>query len=778
MTTIEQGESRTRTEDARLITGQGTYLDDVPLGNPACLRFLRSPVAAARIRRLDTQTAAAMPGVLAVFTIADLDAAGVGDVPASDVPATPWHAGHNAVGQPPLAREHVRYEGEPIVAVVAESRAIADAAIEAIELSLESTAAVASKTQALGDGAPLVHTDVPGNVLGVLGQGDSAATDAAFESAARVVTLDLINNRLAPCAIEPRGAAATYDAATGDYVLYQGCQGVHSLKGRVLQATPIEPERLRVVCPDVGGGFGLKMFLQCETLSVLHATRTTGRPVKWVADRRESFLSDLHGRDHETHAELALDDDGKFQALRVHIDSNVGAYQSQAGAMIAWIGAYMTTGCYTIPEAHARVRVIMTNTVPVDAYRGAGRPEAAYLIERLVDKAAREVGLTPDEIRRRNFIQPGDFPYRVPTGQVYDSGEYERQMDLALARSDWQGFAARRDASAERGRLRGIGLSYYVEICAGFGNEEVDLHFGTDGRLTVRVGTQSTGQGHETAYAQLAARELGIEVDAVRVLQGDTRLIRSGEGTGGSRTMAIGGSALIGACARLRDAARAQAAAMADVNAATVVFADGALDAGGTALSLADVAQASYDDATRAEAVAPGLAVTAEFEPKAGTFPNGCHICEVDIDPETGHVEILRYTVQDDFGNVINPLLLEGQVVGGVAQGLGQALMERALYSTEDGLLLSDSFMGYAMPSAEDMPNLDFAHSPVPSPRNPLGLKGAGEAGTIGAPPALVNAVVDALYESGVDHIDMPVSAAAVWHALNPGARQSEREAA
>ncbi|MEM9323669.1 MAG: molybdopterin cofactor-binding domain-containing protein, partial [Pseudomonadota bacterium] len=417
-------------------------------------------------------------------------------------------------------------------------------------------------------------------------------------------------------------------------------------------------------------------------------------------------------------------------------------------------------------------------TVPVDAYRGAGRPEAAYLIERLVDKAAREVGLTPDEIRRRNFIQPGDFPYRVPTGQVYDSGEYERQMDLALARSDWQGFAARRDASAERGRLRGIGLSYYVEICAGFGNEEVDLHFGTDGRLTVRVGTQSTGQGHETAYAQLAARELGIEVDAVRVLQGDTRLIRSGEGTGGSRTMAIGGSALIGACARLRDAARAQAAAMADVDAVTVVFAEGALDAGGTALSLSDVALATYDDATRAEAVAPGLAVTAEFEPTAGTFPNGCHICEVDIDPETGHVDILRYTVQDDFGNVINPLLLEGQVVGGVAQGLGQALMERALYSTDDGLLLSDSFMGYAMPSAEDMPNLDFAHSPVPSPRNPLGLKGAGEAGTIGAPPALVNAVVDALYESGVDHIDMPVSAAAVWHALNPGARQREREAA
>ncbi len=776
---VDIGQAVTRTEDQRFITGHGRYLDDIALADCAVMMFFRSPFARGRITRLEIADALKIDGVLAIYAAEDLAAAGIKDIPAAAVPRSRKHPGRAAVAQPPLARGEVRYVGEPVLAIVAEHRAAARSAIERIEFDVDASPPASDIRQALGDDAPNVHEDVAGNVLGILEQGDESATDAAFADAARVITLDVVNNRLAPSAIEPRGCAATFDADSGEYVLYQGCQGVHSLRGRVVQCMPIDAGKLRVVCPDVGGGFGLKMFLQCETVSVLHATHVLGRPVKWVAGRAESFLSDLHGRDHLTHAELAVDDSGRFLAMRVHIDSNIGAYQSQGSAMIAWLGAFMTTGCYKIAAAYTSVQLVLTNTVPVDAYRGAGRPEALYLIERLVDKAARELRIAPDELRRRNFIPADAFPYRVPTGQVYDSGDYVTLMARCMQRADWDGFGERRDASRERGMLRGIGLAYYVEICSGFGQEKTDLEFDANGELIARVGTQSTGQGHETSFAQIIARRLGVDMSLIRVLQGDTSKIATGEGTGGSRTMAIAGSALQMTADAMIAQGKKQAAQMLGVNSDAVSFESGDFSApAGDQVSIAAVAAASLDEAQVAPGVQPGLAASELFKPDAGTFPNGCHICEIEIDPRTGSVEIARYTVHDDVGNVINPLLLQGQIMGGVAQGLGQAMMERALYEPASGQLLSASFLDYAMPYAEHMPDMDFDMTPVPSPRNPLGVKGAGEAGTIGAPPALVNSVVDALHEFGIDHIDMPVTPMSVWQALTGAMKKDKREAA
>ncbi|MEJ2604870.1 MAG: molybdopterin-dependent oxidoreductase, partial [Gammaproteobacteria bacterium] len=550
--------------------------------------------------------------------------------------------------------------------------------------------------------------------------------------------------------------------------LYQGCQGVHNLRKHVAAATGIDEARLRVVSPDVGGGFGLKMFLQCETVTALHASKQLGRAVKWLAERSESFLSDLHGRDQVTRAELAVDGDGRFLALRVRTDGNVGAYTSQAGAFIPWFGAFMLTGAYAIPVAWGEIRMVVTNTVPVDAYRGAGRPEAIYLIERLVDKAARELDIDPADIRRRNFIPPEAFPYETVTGQVYDSGDYATLLDAALERADWSGFGERRSSSEARGLLRGIGLSYYVEICSAMGGEDTHVRFEEDGTVTVLMGTQSTGQGHETSFGQMVAAGLGVPLDSVRVLQGDTKTIPTGQGTGGSRSMAIGGSALTRTVETVIESGRKIAGGLLEADAEDIEFEDGTYRIVGTdrTVTLREVAAASFHEGTRPEDVAPGLASSEHFTPEAGTFPNGCHICELEIDPETGTIEILRYTIEDDVGNVINPLILEGQIMGGVAQGLGQAMCEEAVYDRETGQLQTATFMDYTMPRAERMPGIDFHYTEVPSPRNPLGVKGAGEAGTIGAPPAFVNAVIDALEPYGVAHLDMPLTPMKVWEAI------------
>ena len=761
------GQAIRRTEDQRFLTGSGRYTDDITLPEQAYLHFFRSPYAHGDITSLDIDEASNAPGVIAVFTADDLASAGVGDVAGMAMPASTVSKARNALKQPPLARGKVRYVGEPVVAIVAESRAAARDAAELVWLDIDEVSAAVTVEQALAENAATVHDDVPGNSYGVREYGDRARTEAAFANAAHTVEIDLINNRLAPTAMEPRGCNMHYDGDT--LTVYQGCQSVHVLRDRLADSINLDPGNIHFISPDVGGAFGLKFFLQCEPVVAAHAAMTLGRPVKWMADRNESFLSDLHGRDHVTRGALALDDEGVIQAMRVSITANLGAYCSQAGPAIPWFGACMTTGCYDIDTAYVDVEMVVTNTVPVDAYRGAGRPEAAYVIERLMEKSANKLGLSPIEIRRRNFIRPGQFPYETPTGRAYDSGEYERLLDAALKRADWDGFEVRRAASASRGLLRGIGMSYYVEICSAMGGENTYVRFEEDGRVTVLMGTQASGQGHETSFAQMVAAELGIDMDRIDVLQGDSRLVPTGEGTGGSRSMVIGGSSLFRSVGSLIDSGRKMASEILEAAATDIEFNDSTFRVAGTDLSVSldEVAAASWDDTKRPEGVEPGLYSSERFQPEAGTFPNGCHICELEVDPETGVTEILRYTVEDDVGVVVNPLILEGQIMGGVAQGLGQACGEYAIYDEETGQLLTATFMDYPMPRADWTPDIEFRYQEVPSPANPLGIKGAGEAGTVGAAPAYINALVDALSVRGIDHVDMPATPHSIWRLLH-----------
>lgn len=757
------GQAIRRKEDQRFVTGTGRYTDDISFAGQTHLYFFRSPYAHGVVSRLDISAARKAPGVVAVYTSQDLAAAGVRDIPGASSGA------NEALRQPPLVRDRVRYVGEPVAAVLADTLAQAKDAAETIELDVEELEAAVTPADALRKSAETIHDRAPGNRFGRLTYGDSKAAEAVFSRAAHIVSIDIANNRLAPTAMEPRGCNVTFDASSGMLTLYQGCQGAHSLRDRILKTIDIDPGKLHVISPDVGGAFGLKFFLQCETVVAVFACKETRRPVKWTADRTESFLADLHGRDHVSHAELAMDDDGRFVAMRATITANIGAYCSQAGPSIPWFGACMTTGVYEIPVAYVDVHTILTNTVPVDAYRGAGRPEAAYLIERLVDKASRQLGVSRVELRRRNFIRPEQFPYRTATGRRYDSGEYERIMDSALSRSGWADFGERRAASARRGLLRGIGLAYYVEICSVMGGENAYIEFGQNGRITVRVGTQSTGQGHETSYAQMVAGALDLDIEQVDVIQGDSIQVPTGEGTAGSRSMVIGGSAIYHTVDSLIDSGRRMAAAMLEAADTDIEFDEGRYCIAGTdrTVSLLDAALASFDERKRPDDVEPGLASNERFVPADGSFPNGCHVCEVEVDPETGMFEILRYTVEDDVGNVINPLILEGQIVGGIAQGLGQACGEHAIYERDGGQLVTATFMDYTMPRADWIPEVDFRYREVPSPTNPLGVKGAGEAGTVGAAPALVNAVLDALAPRGIVHADMPLTPLKLWNLLN-----------
>lgn len=759
------GQAIRRKEDERFTVGRGQYTDDVAVDNPRHVYFFRSPYAHGRITALDVSGAREAPGVVAVYTGEDLKSAGVRDLPAATMPRSSKTDSRAGIGQPPLARERVRYVGEPVAAVVAESISAAKDASELIEFDVEELPAVVTPRDALADGAAELHEDVPGNRIAILEHGDEAATEAAFEKASRVVDIDVLNNRLAPTAMEPRGCVLSYDKEAGKLTLWQGTQGVHSVQGFLRKC--IDVDDLHVITPDVGGGFGLRMFLQCETVVCAHAAMQSGGAVKWIGERSESFLSDLHGRDHQSRASMALDDEGRILALRVDIDGTTGAYCGQAGPIIPWFGASMSSGCYAIPTGYVAVNMAMTNTVPVDAYRGAGRPEAAYLIERLMDKAACETGLPREEIRRRNFIRPDQFPYTTFTGTSYDSGEYERLMNSALERADWKDFGERRAESAEKGKLRGIGLAYYVEVCSMLGNEQPHVKFERNGRVTVLIGTQSTGQGHETSYGQMIAEGLGVDLDKIDIVQGDSEKVPSGSGTAGSRSMVIGGSALYRTVDSLIEAGRKQASEMLEAAAPDIEFEDGSFSIAGTdrRMTIGEVAATSYD--SPAEGVAPGLNSSEQFKPEGGTFPNGCHVCELEIDPETGVCEILRYTVEDDVGTVVNPLILEGQIVGGIAQGLGQACGEHAVYDPESGQLMTATFMDYNMPRADWIPDVDFRYQEVPSPRNPLGIKGAGEAGTVGAAPAFVSAVLDALAPRGITHVDMPVTPLCIWERLH-----------
>jgi carbon-monoxide dehydrogenase large subunit len=761
------GQAVTRREDQRFITGSGRYTDDIKLGGQAFLYLFRSPYAHGSITSLDVSDARKAAGVLAVYTADDLTTAGIGDLIGGDMPASSQSEARNALRQPPLARGRIRYVGEPVAGIVAESLAAARDAAELAWLEVEEESAAVTPVDALKSDSAQIHDNVPGNSYGHLEYGDRGATDSAFETAATTVDIEIINNRLAPTAMEPRGCNITWDGSV--LTVYQGCQGVHALRDRLANSITLDRDNIHVIAPDVGGAFGLKFFLQCETVVAAHAAMDIGRPVKWTGDRNESFLSDLHGRDHVSRAELAIDENGKFTAMRVFIMGNLGAYCSQVGQIIPWFGACMTPGCYDIPIVWVDVHMVVTNTVPTDAYRGAGRPEATYLLERLVDKAAKRTGLSPAEIRRRNFIRPDQFPYETATGRVYDSGDYETLMDAAMRRADWQGFEERRAKSENDGLLRGIGMTCYVEICAGLGNEITHVRFEENGQISVLVGTQTSGQGHETSYAQIVATELGVDIDQIDIVQGDTKLVPTGVGTGGSRSMAIGGSSIFRSVRSMIVSGRKMAAEVLEAAVADIEFADGVFRIAGTdrTVSLAEIAAASFDDGKRPDDVERGLYSSEDFTPEAPTFPNGCHICEVEVDPETGITEIQQYTVEDDVGKVINPLLLEGQIMGGVAQGLGQACGEHAIYDRDSGQLLTATFMDYPMPRADWIPDIDFQYQEVPSPRNPLGVKGAGEAGTVGAAPAYINALLDALSVRGIEHIDMPATPLKVWSLLH-----------
>jgi carbon-monoxide dehydrogenase large subunit len=765
------GQPVRRVEDRRFITGHGSYIDDISRPRQAHAHMLRSPHAHARITGIDAAAALAAPGVVGVFTGEDLARDGIGGVPC--VSAVSNRDGTQSVlpPHPAIARGRVRHVGDTVAMVVAETAAMARDAAELIVVDYEPLPAVVDTAHALNPGQPEVWDEAPGNLCFDWETGDGAAVERAMGAARHRISLELVNNRVVVNSMEPRGAVGEYDPGDETYTLWSSTQGSHFVRN--LLAGPvfkIPENRIRVVTRDVGGGFGMKLFLYPEHVLVLWAARKAGSPVKWIPDRSDAFMTDTQGRDNVTRLELALDEGLRFLGLQVTLIANMGAYLSNFAPEIPTAsGAVMHSGVYAIPAIHVGVKGVFTNTVPVDAYRGAGRPEAAYAIERLVDYAASQLGVAPEELRRRNFIKPEAMPYQTALGLNYDSGEFARNLDQALAAADLAGFAVRRAAARARGRYRGLGHAVYIEQSGFPPDEFAELRFDQSGTLTILMGTQSSGQGHQTAYTQLATERLGIDPDNVRVLQGDTAAISFGRGTGGSRSIPVGGASLVQAADKLIAKGRRIAAHLFEAAEADVEFADGVFSVSGTdrRLGIEEVARAAFDPARLAPGVEPGFDESGHFTPPQPTFPNGCHVCEVEIEPDTGHIKILRYLVVDDFGTVINPLLLAGQVQGGVAQGVGQAMLERTVFDPETGQLLTGSLTDYCIARAEDLPAIEFAYNIVPCRTNPLGVKGAGEAGAIGAPPALVNAVVDALSELGITHLDMPLTPERVWQAIH-----------
>ncbi|RMH46231.1 MAG: xanthine dehydrogenase family protein molybdopterin-binding subunit [Alphaproteobacteria bacterium] len=768
-----------RVEDPRFLKGAGRYTDDVTLHGQTHMVFVRSPHAHAEIVSIDTSRAAAAPGVVRVLTGEDYAAAGLGMLfcgwPAKSRSGEPQKAG----GYPPLARGRVRFVGNIVAAVIAETRAQAEDAAALVAVDYRPLPAVTDVLEALREGAPQLHDDAPGNLVVDWELGDAAATEAAFARAAHVTRIELRNNRLVPNAMEPRATNAVHDPGSGEFTMWISTQNPHGLKTFTAVLTGIAPEhKLRFIAGDVGGGFGSKAFVYAEDAITLFAARETGRPVKWTATRSEAFLADAHGRDHHTIAELALDRNGRFLAVRAHTRANMGAYLSTSATLVpTFMSATLLTGQYHIPAAHARVDCVFTNTAPVDAYRGAGRPEAAYVIERLVDLAARQTGRDPAELRRINMVDR--FPYTNPAGLTYDSCDFRAVLDKALAAADYAGFLARRAEAARRGRLRGIGMATYIEAC-GFGPSRVIGQWGgpagawesseirvlPTGQVEVHTGCMNHGQGHETVFAQYVADAFGVPMESVRLIYGDSGRGQHGNGTVGSRSGPVGIGALARSTARIiakaRRIARHTLGADSDEE---ISFENGVFRRTGTnqALTFAEVAWLAHGGQSfPTDEVEPGLHAAANFDPPNFTFPAGAHVCEVEIDPETGRTGIVRFVACDDFGNLGNPMIVEGQVHGGVVQGIGQALMEHAVYDP-DGQLLSASFMDYAMPRADAVPPVEVLFHATPATANPMGMKGCGEAGAIGAPPAVINAVVNAL---DIDHLDMPATPERVWRAL------------
>ena len=773
------GASVKRKEDYRFLTGAGTYTDDVRLDRQSYAYFLRSPHAHARIRGINTDKAKKAPGVLGVFSGQDMAAAKINGLPCgwliTDVDGQPM----KEPPHPVLAQGKVRYVGDHVAVVIAESYWQAKDAAESIEVDYQVLPAVVDVAAARETHAPAIHDIAPDNTCYVWALGDKSAVDKAFASAHHVTRLEFINNRLIPNAIEPRAAIGNYNRADESYTLYVASQNPHVERLLMCAFVLGLPEhKVRVIAPDVGGGFGSKIYLYAEDVVVTWASKQINRPVKWTAERSESFLSDAHGRDHHTIAELALDKDGKFLALRVHTTASMGAYLSTFASCIPTIlYATLLSGQYATPAIYCEVTAVFTNTAPVDAYRGAGRPEATYVVERLVETAAREMKIDPAEIRRRNFIT--QFPYQTPVALMYDTGNYHKTLEHALKLADVAGYPARKAEAAKRGKLRGLGYSCYIEACgiapsnvagslgarAGlFEAGEVRVH--PTGKVTVFTGSHSHGQGHETTFSQVVASRLGIPIEDVEIVHGDTGRVLFGMGTYGSRSLAVGGTAIVKALDKVVEKGKKIAAHLMEAAETDVEFKDGIFKVSGTdkQVPFAQVSLTAYVPHNYPlDRLEPGLNEQAFYDPTNFTFPAGSYVCEVEIDPDTGVTRIASFTAVDDFGNVINPMIVEGQVHGGLVQGIGQALTESCRYDKDSGQLLTGSMLDYCLPRADDVPSFKIGTEVTPCTHNPLGVKGCGEAGAIGAPPAVINAITDAI---GVREIEMPATAERVWRAV------------
>ncbi len=761
------GQPVPRVEDPRFITGRGRYVDDFDLPRQCYGVLLMSPHAHARLKRVDKTKAQAAEGVLAVLTGEDVLADRLGGL----APPMPEDMGGPKGFRTPraiLATDKVRAVGERVAFVVAETLAQARDAAELIEVDYEVLPAVVDAEDAVKPGAPVVWDEAPNNVSFALMMGDKDATDAAFAAAKHVVSLKIRNTRVTANSIEPRAALGQYHPDSDSSTLYSTSQNPHGTRSSVAgQVLNVPETKLRVISPDVGGGFGMKHGGYPEDALVVWASRHVGgRPVKWVSTRAEGLLGDSQGRDQVVTGELALDERGRILGLRVNALHNMGSHVFGAAMVVPLFAIRLAPGVYQVPAVHAVCRAVLTNTIPLAPYRGAGRPEATYLIEQLLDRAARVIGIDPVEIRRRNFIPAAAMPHKIGTGVTYDSGDFTHVMDECLKLGDWNGFAARAADSKRRGKLRGRGIGYFLEEAAVF-NERMVLRFDPSGMLTILAGTHSHGQGHNTVYAQMVHEWLGVPFENIRFVQGDTDAVPIGRGTYGSRSMHVGGNALRRAADAIVEKARPMAAMMLEAAAGDIEFKDGAFRIVGTdrALPLTAVAQAFYRPAMLPPQFDVGLEASGTFAAEPANFPNGCHVCEVEIDPETGAVTLDRYAAVDDVGRIMNRLLCEGQIHGGVAQGVGQALMERIVFD-QQGQLITGSFQDYAMPRADDFPALQTELTEVPARTNPLGVKGAGEAGATGAPPAIIGAVLDALCPLGIDHIDMPATPSRVWAAI------------
>lgn len=758
-----------RREDVRLLTGCGRFVDDHVQEGMLFALPVRSPHAHAQILSIDTAAAAAAPGVVAVITAADLAEDGIGSIPCLTLPKmrpdTPFHTRH----QPLLAADKARYVGECVAFVIAESLAEARDAAELVTVEWEMLPAVTQAVDAVGADAPQVWDDVPGNVAFEFETGDAAAVESAFARAARIVTLEVVNNRVVQNALETRGALAWPEPDSGKVTLLTGTQMPHKLKNQLSQTVlKVPPELIRVLVHDVGGGFGGKNSLYPEQALTAYAARKLGRPVKWIGERTDAFASDFHARDNTSRGELALDADGRFLAIRLTGWGNLGAFTANGGPGSP-TSVVMLPNAYATPLVHVYVRGVYTNTVPTESYRGAGRPEVTYLMERLVDAAARETGIDRAELRRRNAIPVDAFPYKTPTGLTYTHADFVPVLDQALAEAGVPDMAQRKAEARARGRLRGFGISNYIERCGGGGglSETGRVQFDDDGGVTVFSGSMANGQGHETAFSQIVNDKFGLPFEKIRIVEGDTDRIPVGLGTGGSWSVPMGGGAIALASDRIIEKAKAIAAHALEASAADIEFTDGIFAVAGTDLSigLESVAAMALDPEQLPVGMEPGLDAEERFQPDNYTYPYGSHVCEVEIDPETGMTELIGYTAVHDFGRAINPMMLAGQVHGGVAQGIGQALLEHTAYS-DDGQLLSGSYMDYCLPRADDLPTFRFTHLVSPSPTNPLDIKGCGEAGATGAPPAVINAILDALAPLGVTHLDMPATPERVWQAI------------